>query len=208
MFALFGKLTGINEGILAVGVLAGRQEAVHVADEGDGAALLGVSDNWLHLIGFLPILRAVSSRTSSPTAGDGPPSEDNRGRGGVEHSSGTHFSGIPAGSRGEGLSKGHWPAAAAATCRGSTATRPAAGSWRRHRPSHSSSPWRPTPRRANDRGGPGGRRGRTGGRRGRVPVPAPAWTPPAGCCPGPWPPGSCCRSGPRRGRRPGGSGSY
>jgi hypothetical protein len=29
-----------NEGILAVGVLAGRQEAVYVADEGDGAALL------------------------------------------------------------------------------------------------------------------------------------------------------------------------
>src|SRR5262249_9676917 len=55
-----------NEGILAVGVLAGRQEAVHVADEGDGAALLGGSDNWLHWIGFLPILRAVSSRTSSP----------------------------------------------------------------------------------------------------------------------------------------------
>src|SRR6516165_11496437 len=69
MFALFGKLTGINEGILAVGVLAGRQEAVHVADEGDGAALLGVSDNWLHSVGFLPILRAVSSRTSSPAAG-------------------------------------------------------------------------------------------------------------------------------------------
>src|SRR5262249_24492411 len=55
-----------NEGILAVGVLAGRQEAVHVADEGDGAALLGDSDNWFHWIGLLPILRAVSSRTSSP----------------------------------------------------------------------------------------------------------------------------------------------
>src|SRR5262249_52786654 len=55
-----------NQGILAVGVLAGRQEAVHVADEGDSAALLGGSDNWLHSIGFLPILRAESSRTSSP----------------------------------------------------------------------------------------------------------------------------------------------
>jgi hypothetical protein len=54
----------VNEGILALGVLAGRQEAVRVADEGDGATLLGVSDNWLHLIGFLPILRA----TRTPSA--------------------------------------------------------------------------------------------------------------------------------------------
>src|SRR5262249_52018293 len=61
-----------KEGILAVGVLAGRQEAVHVADEGDGAALLGGSDNWLHWIGFLPILRAVSSRTSSPARSSRP----------------------------------------------------------------------------------------------------------------------------------------
>src|SRR5262249_61290842 len=61
-----------NQGILAVGVLAGRQEAVHVADEGDSAALLGGSDNWLHSIGFLPILRAESSRTSLPARSSRP----------------------------------------------------------------------------------------------------------------------------------------
>jgi hypothetical protein len=55
-----------NEGILAVGVLAGRQETVDVADEGDGAALLGDSDNGLHSIGLLPILRA----TRAPSAAE------------------------------------------------------------------------------------------------------------------------------------------
>jgi hypothetical protein len=34
-----------NERILAVRVLAGRQEAIDVADKGDGATLLGVSDH-------------------------------------------------------------------------------------------------------------------------------------------------------------------
>ena len=40
---------GFPQGVLAVGVLAGRQEAVHVADDGDGAAFAGLFDTnrWL-----------------------------------------------------------------------------------------------------------------------------------------------------------------
>lgn len=38
---------GFPQGVFAVGVVAGRQEAVHVADHGDGAAITGFSDEGL-----------------------------------------------------------------------------------------------------------------------------------------------------------------
>src|SRR5688500_11386542 len=44
---------GFPQGVLAVGVLTGRQEAVHVTDDGDGAAFGACPDSGIHTYSLL-----------------------------------------------------------------------------------------------------------------------------------------------------------
>src|SRR5262249_37810644 len=56
-----------KQGVRAVGVLAGRQETVHVADDGYGATLGGLTDGRVHSA-LAPFTSQAASRRTSPPA--------------------------------------------------------------------------------------------------------------------------------------------
>ena len=53
---------GFAQGVVAVRVVAGRQEAVHVTDDGDGASLSGDAHGWFVVHEVVPQFSSATDR--------------------------------------------------------------------------------------------------------------------------------------------------